>query len=85
MTPIEKMRAVLERLVTLRAAGVDDYANLSALFEALKKIGPDSLTRRVAGVGRFLAEDMSGEFEGELDSLIGLLDALVKESEDRNG
>jgi hypothetical protein len=51
----EKLRAIRERIAALRAVGIDDYANLSALFNALEKMVPEATARRVAGVGFYFA------------------------------
>ncbi|MDB5781904.1 MAG: hypothetical protein JWQ50_1819 [Caballeronia mineralivorans] len=34
----EKLRAIREHIAALRAVGIDDYANLSALFTPLRKL-----------------------------------------------
>jgi hypothetical protein len=83
-TTVKKLHAILERLADLRAAGVDNYAKLSSVFTALRTIAPDVTTSHVADIGRFVAEDMSSEFEVELDSLINLLDGLTKQAEGRS-
>jgi hypothetical protein len=37
----EKLRAIRVRIAALRVAGIDDHADLSALFKALEKIIPE--------------------------------------------
>lgn len=81
----KKLGAVLKRLQDLRACGVDNYSKLSSLFIALRTMAPNATASDVADIGRFVAEDMSSEFEVELDSVISLLADLVKHAEERNG
>ncbi|MFL9863225.1 hypothetical protein PQR67_03445 [Paraburkholderia fungorum] len=83
-TSAKKLGAVLKRLQDLRACGVDNYSKLSSLFIALRTMTPNATASDVADIGRFVAEDMSSEFEVELDSLIGLLDGLIKQTEGRS-
>jgi hypothetical protein len=81
----EKLRAIRVRIAALRAAGIDDYANLSALFNALEKIIPEATARRAVGVGFYFAgnmsSEMSSEFEAELGNLLNAIDGLIKQSE----
>jgi len=77
----EKLRAIREHIAALRAVGIDDYANLSALFNALEKIVPEAAARCVAGVGFYLTGNVSSEFEVELGNLLNAIDGLIKQSE----
>ena len=77
----EKLRAIRVRIAALGAAGIDDYANLSALFNALEKIIPEATARRAVGVGFYFAGNMSSEFEAELGNLLNAIDGLIKQSE----
>lgn len=83
-THIKALRAVLERVVDLRAAGIDNYAKLGSVFTALREIAPDITTSHVADIGRFIAQDVGSEFELELDDLIGVIDDLIKQAEGRS-
>jgi hypothetical protein len=49
------LRAIRVHIAALRAAGINDYANLRALFSTLEKMVPEATARRVADIGFYFA------------------------------